>query len=347
MRRWGRIALGVASLLAAILSMVGLAANPLVLPFAERGAAEARVAVERAVARRVDAGWLLPRLEAAVAREDIDRAALLLNLADGHGVTIPADLRGTAEALVSPGWTTDLGRCGACALDVADCRSISQIVACALPIELTPVGDLNALRRQGMNWAGSRDVDRIETGLALVGLGATALVVFTGGTSFAIKAGATVTRVARRAGRITPDFSRVLADAADIPIAWNRVGDLALGRAPLSDVADTARLARLGELGRDAGRVFVGTSATDTLALLRHVDSPDDLARLARLSESAGPATRPAVETLGLARAFRATTRITDLVLAGLALLAALLVQVLGLALSLALRTVRRSLREG
>ena len=347
MRRWGRSALGLASVAAAALSVAGLAANPLAVPFANLGTAEARIALERAVARRVDAEWLLPRLEVAVAREDADRAGILLSLAEDHAVPLPDGLRDRAAALVSPGRLASLGHCGACALNVSVCRSVQQIVACALPLELTPVGDLNALRRQGVNWAQEQDVDRVETGLALVGLGATAGLVFTGGTSAAIKAGATAARVARATGRITPQLSQVLDDAADIPVAWGRLDDLALGRAGVSEVTDTARLARLGDLGRDAGRVYLNTSATDTLVLLRHVEGPEDLARLARLSDTAGDATRPAVESLGLARAIRATTRLTDLALAALGLLVALAVQLLGLVASLLLRAARKGLREG
>jgi hypothetical protein len=342
-----RGALAIASLAAAAATAWALASNPLLLPFAERAAAEGRAALEAAVARRVDEDWLLPRLEAALAAEDVDRAEVLLDLAGAHGVSLPEPLAEEATALVSPNPVESARICAACAWDPAGCMGLAQLLTCGLPFELTPLGDVNALRRQAAAWLAGAEVDQLETGLALAGLGATALVPVSGGGSATVKAGATVARVAHRSGRITPAFSRVLADAAAVPVAWHRLDDLALGRVALEEVVDTVRLARLGEIGADLGRLIQNTSTADTLGLLRHVEDPADLARLVRISENAGETTRPAVETLGLARAFRATTRVSDLVLAAAALLAGLAVQLAGLAGTLALRAARRSLPRG
>jgi hypothetical protein len=98
--------------------------------------------------------------------------------------------------------------CGTCAIDIRPADSLGQIAACAIPFELTPFGDLNALRRQSTAWLyGSRDVDEIETGLALVGLAATALVVVSGGGSYAVKGGLSALRAARAWAR-SPRASR-------------------------------------------------------------------------------------------------------------------------------------------
>jgi hypothetical protein len=323
---------------------LGLAQNPLVLPFAERGAAEARAAVEAAMARRVDAAWLLPRLETAIADADVDRTELYLDLADSHGVAVPGPLLSAAMALVAPPVRVRLAQCSACALNPADCHGVTQIMSCALPLELTPIGDANALRRQFAEWREGRQVDMLEVNLALLGLSATALVPLSGGSSATVKAGSTVARLAHLSGRLTPRFSRSLREAADVPVAWDRVDDFALGRVDLDAVVDTARLSRLGDMASDFGTLHRNTSAGDALALLHHVHDPSDLARLARLSDTARESTRPAVETLGLARAVRATTRVSDLVIGVLAALAALAVQVAGLAASLALRRIRQGL---
>lgn len=344
MRRLLRHATPVVSLAAAAATAFALTRNPLVLPFAERGATEARAAVEAAITRRVDAAWLLPRLETAITNADVDRTELYLDLADSHGVAVPQPVMTEATALVAPSAGERAARCVACALDPADCRGVAQLLSCALTMELTPLGDANALRRQAAAWIAGREVDRLETGLALAGLGATALVPFSGGGSGTIKAGTTVARLAHRSGRLTPQFSRYLDEAADIPIAWERVDDLVLGRVDLDAVVDTARLARLGDLASDFGTLRRNTSTADALALMGHVGDPADLAWMARLSEAAGEMTRPAVETLGLARAVRATTRMTDLVIGLFAALAALIVQTAGFLVSLALRGVRRSL---
>ena len=76
-------------------------------------------------------------------------------------------------------------------------------------------------------------------------------------------------------------------------------------------MVDAARLTRLAELSADLGRVATNTSLTDAALLLRHVDTAGDAARLARVSDAAGPATRPVMEILGKRRTFRALTRLS------------------------------------
>lgn len=346
MRGRARLLLWFASVAFAAVSIIGLATNPLFLPFAQLGLEEARNRLDLAVAKAVDEDWLLPGLENAVARQDPDMSEFYLMLAQVHEVPVPDELVRRAQHVVAPSSGARAARCGSCALDVANCRSVSAIVACALPIELTPVGDLNALRRQAMNWVEDREVDRIETGLALVGLAATGGIVVTVGASATAKVGATLARVSWRSNRLTPRFSAALTEAAAIPVAWDRVADFVRGRASLEEVTDVARLARLDRLARDAGRLFSNTSSGDVMALMRHVEHPVDLARIARLSDVAGSNTRQAVEVLGVSRALRATTRITNGILAFVGLFVALAVQFLGLAASAGLRAVQRRLRQ-
>lgn len=309
--------------------VAALRTAPFVAPFTERTVAATRIALERAMARTVTPEWLLPRLDGALAAGDLARADMLAGLAADHAIPLPPDRIAALEALraAESGWLNGAVDCGRCALDLTECRSVGQLAACGLPLELTPVGDANALRRAAVAAAAGEDVDRLEVGLALVGLGASALVLMTGGGSGVVKVGASGLRVARRMGTLTPAFARVLADAADLPVAWGRLPAYVAGNAPLEAVTDTARLARLGAIAGDIGVIRRNTSTADTLLLLRHVDSAEDAARLARLSDAAGPATPRVMEVLGKSRAFRAMLRLTDAAMAALALVWALAVQ--------------------
>ena len=110
-----------------------------------------------------------------------------------------------------------------------------------------------------------QEVDQLEVGLAVVGLGATGLVVVSGGGTVTIKAGASVLRMARQLGTLTPGMMRSLRVASDIPVAWNRLPDFATGRAPLSAVTDTARLSDLGRMAQNVGVIGRNTSTADAL----------------------------------------------------------------------------------
>ncbi len=308
-----------------------LSQNPFAAPLVDRSLSEARVALERAMARQVTPDWLVPRLDAALAEDDRDRVAMLSALASQHGVPLPPATWAAIDAALAPAsFGERAADCAACMVDITSCQGAGHIAACALPFEMTVAGDVNALRRQAQAAIAGDDVDRIETGLALVGVGATLVAVVSGGSSYVVKAGATMLRLARRMGAITPAFGRVLADAADVPVDW-----AALARAaPLAEITDTAKLARLGRIAEDFGTIRANTSTADALLLARHVHSAEDAARFARLSEVAGTGTRTAVEVLGPARAMRTLSRVADLTLAAIGLVAAFVAQLAMLAMS-------------
>ncbi|WP_333830088.1 hypothetical protein [Pararhodobacter sp.] len=308
--------------------------SPFTAPFVERSTHDVQRALERATARTVTPEWLLPRLTEALAEEDRDRVTMLTALAQDHAITLPAPLPEQIAAFeaAQEGWLRGATDCALCAYDIMSCPSITLIGACAVPVELTPLGDINALRRAAVAALSGEEPDQLEVGLAVVGLGATGLVVVSGGSTVTLKAGATMLRLARRLGTLTPGLMRSLRSASDIPVVWSRMPDFALGRAPLSAVTDTARLSDLGRMTQNVGTLGRNTSTADALVLLRHVDSAEDAARMARLSTAAGPGTRRTVEVLGKTRAFRALVRLSNAAIAALALIYALALQLLLLA---------------
>jgi hypothetical protein len=325
-------------------SLWALSQNPFAAPLVERSAAGISLSVERAMAREVTPAWLLPRLDDALARHDRDRIAMLAGLATDYGIPLdPTTQARVDDALAAPGSLESAADCAACALDIRTCESLAAIAACAIPFELTPFGDLNALRRQSTAWVYGEEVDEIETGLALVGLAATGALVVSGGGSYLVKGGLSAIRAARRMNVLTPGFTRTLAEAAELPVNWGAV----LRAAPVEEITDIARLSRLTGMARDLSRVADRTSPAEALVLMRHVETAEDAARLARTAEALGPQTRVAMEVLGPARVFRSLTRVSDLALLTVGLLTALFVQLGGLALSLVLRRVRRALHRG
>jgi hypothetical protein len=340
-RAAARATLAAASLATGGASLWAVSQNPFAAPMVERSAAEIRLSIERAIAREVTPAWLHPRLDAALAEDDRDRIAMLADLAVTHGIPLdPATQARVDAALAAPGFLEGATDCATCAVDIRSCESLGQIAACAIPFELTPFGDLNALRRQSTAWLYGEDVDEIETGLALAGLAATGAVVVSGGGSYVVKGGLSALRSARRMGALTPGFTQVLMEATDLPVNWSAV----LRAAPLDEITDAARLARLTGVGEDLAIIVGKTSPADALVLLRHVETAEDAARLARASSALGPQTRVAVEVLGPARVFRSLTRVSDLALLTIGLFTALLVQMGGLCASLALRAARKAL---
>ncbi len=336
---WWSLKLGTA--VTAVANLALLAQHPFAEPFVDRTAADARLALDRALGERLTPEWLAAELDAAVGEQDLDRTGLLLELAEERRVAVPEERLAGARRFVAreTGLLARAERCAACAIDAADCRTPEMLLACNIPVEMTVIGDARALLEAGDDALAGRPVDRLDVALAAAGIGATAIVPLTGGSSLTVKAGATTIRVARRMGVLGKGVARAVAEAADAPFRWRRVGAfVTTGR--LDEVTDARRFRRLGRIADDLGTVAAHAGPAATVALLRHVETAGDAATLARVARVAGDRTRKAVEALGLARAARALIRFSDLVLWTLGLMAALALQLLAFLAPLCLRAL-------
>lgn len=341
-RLWLARALGLSAAVTLALTLLSLSQRPLARPLVARGAEDAGRVLDRMLAVHVTEAGLTADMEAATKAGDLDAIALTRDLAARRGVSLPPETMARAAAVEARANTLAArgAACASCAWDPATCDSVRRLATCALPVEITPLGDLNALRRAAADHAAGRTIDRVDAGLGLVGLAATAGIVATGGTSAALKAGTGALRLAHRTGSLTdPVRASLVAQAA--ATEWAQVPRLATGKARLADVTDAAQLARLGDMAGDMGDVARATSPADAIALLRLVDTPEDAADLARLARIEGPATRATAHGLGKARAFRALYRLSDAALAALALLSLLAAQVTALALWALRRLIR------
>lgn len=299
--------LGALPLLATLLAAAWvLRTNPLAAPWVERSASDLVVTLEHRVRRRADADWIASRLAAAVEAGDADRAEMLISLARDLERDVDTE---AAEAMIAArrGWLARAEDCARCMADIASCPALAPLATCAVPFELSPLGDANALRRAAVAWMEGAEVDALDASLALVGLAATGAVLATGGGSATVKAGAGLLRTARRMGSVSP----ALAAHLSVPVRWASVPPFLRGAAPLEAVTDTARLRVAAGIAADMERVRARTSAAEALRLARLVDTPEDAARLARVAEAMGPRTTRTLAVLGKGRAFRATLRLS------------------------------------
>ncbi|WP_226625131.1 hypothetical protein [Alloyangia pacifica] len=303
-------------LLSLALGLWALTTHPFAQPFLTASEAEVRRALDAALVQTLTPERLAQEIGAALEAQDLDRIDMLLPVAARIGVAPEHAQSEQIDALreAKDSVWGKVEACGICAADIANCPSLQMLAYCGIPLELTPIGDLNALRRAGGDYFSGAEVDKVEVTLATVGLAATGTLALTGGTSATVKAGATALRMGRRLRTLTPSFLDELARLADPAMLRRLVSGT-------GDAADSARLARAEAVAGDVSRVVGDTSMTDGVLLLRHVDGAEDAARLARVSEVAGSETRGVMEVLGKSRTFRTLVRVSDHAFATVALL--------------------------
>ncbi len=347
LRRLAALILGLALALNGAAAWWALARSPFARPLVELSAQAARARIDRAMAARATPDWLAAQGEAALAAGDEDRMNLVLEVAQDQGMVLPRDLllRMQDWVAANTGPLHDAADCARCAMDVAACRSIAVLGACGLAVQLTPVGDVAALWRFAAAEVSGGEVDWIDAGLGAVGVAATAGILLTGGSSYTIKAGASVLRTARRLGTLSTRLSTRLVRLGREAVDWRRLGDVLAGRAALRDMVDAARMTELSRLAGALGTVREQTSLAETLHLLRYVDDVGDAEDLARVARAKGGRTRHALEVLGKPRTFRLLRRVSDMALLTCGLLATLAASLASAALHLLLKGLRALLR--
>lgn len=338
MRRLVALLLGLGALATAVASGWALMQNPFAQPFRARNEAEIRVAVGHAL-EGIEAPRVAVRIEEALAAEETDEAAALVRFAKARDLPIPPDLIARVEDAEADanGWQA----CLSCAIDPEACPTLTSVAACNLPVEMTPVGDANAVRRAVTAYLDGTEIDTVDLTLALIGLGATGAIAISAGASATVKAGATVLRVARKAGAVSGGLMRDVAALSARTLRLDRAGDVARGQEPLGALVDGAAAAGVAAIASDVGRLTRALPNGDALAVLRYADDADELAALARVSDVAGVETRGAIRLLGKGRTIRLARRLSEMAILTMALIAALFGQLLALALWLTRRAVR------
>lgn len=323
--------------------------NPALTPLIDRTAAEIVAATDRMMAREATPDRLGTLIAARLAEDPRNWVALqaLADEAAARGIPLPP--------AYDAAWNEDQGLmalsgdCLACIWDIAAC-SLSTALICKAPILLTPVEDLRGVVKAGADYSMGQPIDRLDLGLSVVGLGATAAILASGGSSGVLKAGTATIKLARGMGRLSPRLTRTMTAAVTDGIRWADLPGVR-GTDDLARVIRADALAPLAGIARDLGRVAEATGPARALHLLPLVDDATDARRLASVSEAVGPRAVAQAEVLGKSRLLRAAVRVSD---TALGLMAGLVGAMISAALmlggwlqTLILRRLRATLSHG
>lgn len=324
-----------------------IATNSALTPFVDRTGDAIVAATDRALARGATPARIAERLEALLAEDPRNWIAIrgVQEVAAERGIAVAPDLQVRIDAAWAADdslWSKTTG-CLACAYDPANCELSAELI-CQAPMAITPLGDIAALINEGFAYTTGEDVDRLNLALALVGLGASALVIITGGTSSTIKLGAGAARMARQMGLLSPRLVRLADRSLAEGVDWARL-PAARSSDDIAAAIRPAAFAPLAAIASDTARIARKAGPAEALNLLRHVDDAPEARRIANAAEALGPRTAGRIEVLGKGRFLRATVRFSDIALELLAGLYGLALSAAQLAASILTGMLRRGLR--
>lgn len=178
----------------------------------------------------------------------------------------------------------------------------------ALTSDLTVIGDVRDITREGDKLVRGEEYSQLILGLSVAGVAATAATIGTGGAALPARAGISLLKTARKAGTLTVSFTnelrRLVADAVQFDrlastLRSARLDDMAATRRAVSDYADSVSFTRLTPVLDDMSQLQRNLGPAETVRVMRHVDSTSDLASVKRMSETLGPRTRGVIELTG------------------------------------------------
>lgn len=179
-------------------------------------------------------------------------------------------------------------------------------VAGALASDFTVVGDARDLWEQYQLHAQGEPVNELLVTLAGVGVGLTAATVVSAGSASPAKAGVSSTKLAARAGRLTPKFQKFLLRQGAEVFDYRTFLLAARSEKSLDGISKAAVRAynpqALQAIEQTAGQVNTirkASSTADAVHLLQYVDDGHDLARLEKLSLQYGSRTKAIMKFLG------------------------------------------------
>ncbi|GGC61877.1 hypothetical protein [Chelatococcus reniformis] len=251
---------------------------------------------------------LRAELEGALDADDVDLAGSFVSLAEARGLAVPAALRERYEAATSS--TAEARRMATDFYEgaIRGHGTSGAGLAGTVAADLSGVGDVRDLIREGRRAAGGEEPDRLVVGLAAVGLAISGATIASIGAALPARGGISTLKAAAKGGRLAKplaaDLGRLVHAAVDTQAAKTAVKslaglDLAAARTAARATVRPASLGALRGIATDVtliGRRAGVRATSEALGLARDAS---ELRRVARLAESHGTATRAVLRVLG------------------------------------------------
>lgn len=178
----------------------------------------------------------------------------------------------------------------------------------AVTSDLTVIGDLRDISVEGTKMLADQEYSELVLGLSVVGVGLTAATIATGGGGLIAKAGVSLVKAAKRAGRMTNEFAEVLTkltrDAVNFPLLRQTLRgvdltDLTKTQRVLGDYGRNVRAARLLPVLTRLGDVNNAVGPAETIRLMKFMKTGENLDDVAVMTKRFGVKSRGIMELTG------------------------------------------------
>lgn len=333
-------------------NVLRLSQNPALSALTQRTGAELTATLNREIAKAATPRTINSRLKELLSETPTPWLAIraVEDVAAFRNITLDPEIKSaiTRKYDDEHGLLLTSGKCISCGWDASNCE-LSAILLCRAPVDLTPVGDIAGVIRESGNYVLGNEVDKIDLTLSAVGLGATVIAPATGGTSLAVKLGASTLKTAKKLGNLSPGLARTLTTSADRAIDWKTLSNANPldFRKAVKEAVNPQALTPVTDILKASADIRGNTGVIETLHLMRYMENAEDAVSTARISGSLGPRTISAFELVGKSRLIRATIRYSDEAMGAIFATISAFLSLIGLLLgSVTTKATRMALRK-
>jgi len=179
-------------------------------------------------------------------------------------------------------------------------------IAGSVAADFTVIGDARDLTREYVKYQKGESVSELIVLLSGAGVGLTALTLGTSGGAAPVKAGTSVIKVAVKTQRITRSFQKYLLNLGRQIFDWPLFTRTLKNNKNIPNIRRAVNLAYhpdaiqpLKKIAKQVNTIRQSTSTTDTVHLLKYIDSPRELIQLEKISLKYGSKTKGMMKLIG------------------------------------------------
>lgn len=170
--------------------------------------------------------------------------------------------------------------------------------------DLTLYGDIRDLKEEGTKYLDGESYDDFILSISMVGIGLSATQLLSAGAATPLKVGASVVKVSEKSGKLTKPFKKILSKRLSKTVDTKMLKTLKFNSMSKLDnnlkaIGKSVDIKPVKSLFKDVNVIKANTSMTDTISLMKYVDTPKELKAIGKISKTYKGNTKAVMTVLG------------------------------------------------
>ena len=260
--------------------------------------------LDTALKEKATKGYLDLKIVNAINSDRFDDAVMYQNLAEYMSIRLSRHTLNEIEShsgFLEESWrnTKDFGW-GFLTGEADNLVGISGTIAS----DMTVYGDLRDLSTEGSKFASNQPYDEIVLGMSAIGIGLTASQLLSAGSTTPLKISASIVKVAKKMKYLSRSFVTIVSSKLSKAINFKRLKKVDFSsiesiKKASKTIAKSLDDSFIRKAFKNIDTIKSNTSVADTIGLLKYVDDPKDLQKVANVSKKYKTNTKAVFKILG------------------------------------------------